>query len=304
MKTALGDGSLTQSIGTYSIVARDPRTGELAVGVRSRLLAVGSVVPWADAAAGALVTQAWANVTYGPRGLALLREGLAAQQVADRLAEDDEGRESRQLAVVDGDGSVGAHTGAKCPFWAGHLPGSGYVCSGNNLEGPELLEAMAAGYEAAAALPHLADRVLTALAAAADAVDDRRAAALLAVREKGGYGGFSDRLVDLRVDDHPDPLGELGRLLELHRQVWLTPTPPERYHLDRPDRIRLVQAMLRDLGIFDGAVSGELTFNTRGALSAYCENAGLTGLDPSGCWLPGHTMQAMREAVLLGRGQG
>jgi len=291
-------------IATFSIVARDPKTGEMAVGVQSKFLAVGSAVPWAKANVGAVATQALANVSYGPKGLALLEQGLSAPEALERLIAADEGREHRQVGLVDSQGRAAAYTGSKCMDWAGHIVGEGYTCQGNILVSAATVGDMAKAYEAAAHLPHLADRIVAALAAAQAAGGDSRgkqSAALYVVREGGGYAGFNDRLVDLRVDDHPDPIEELRRLLELHRQVWLGPTPPERYLLDSPDKIRLLQSILRELGIFDGAVSGELTYNTRGALASCCAEKGLAGLDSSGEWLPGATMATLRQTVLQRR---
>lgn len=292
---------MTPVIATFSIVARDPQTGELGIGVQSKFLAVGSAVPWARADLGAIATQAWANVSYGPRGLSLLEQGLTAPEVVERLIAEDDGREHRQLGIVDRLGNAAAYTGAQCMHWAGHHVGNGYTCQGNILVGDETVSAMAAAYEGAAHLPHLADRLVAALKAAQAAGGDsrgRQSAALYVVRAGGGYGGFNDRLVDLRVDDHPEPIEELHRLLEVHRQVWLGPTPPERYYLNAPDKVRLVQSILRELGLYDGAVNGELTYNTRGALADYCSQSGLTGPDPSGEHLPGVTMLALRQAVM------
>ncbi|MDB4896301.1 MAG: hypothetical protein JWN15_2563 [Firmicutes bacterium] len=293
---------MEQIIATYSIVARDPNTGELAIGVQSKFLAVGSAVPWAQAGTGAVATQAWANVAYGPTGLALLAEGLSAQEVVDRLVAEDEGRDHRQLGVVDSKGNAAAYTGAKCMHWAGHHVGDGFTCQGNILVGEETVSEMARAYTAAGTLPHLADRMIAALAAAQSAGGDSRgkqSAALYVVREKGGYGGFNDRLVDLRVDDHPEPIEELRRLLALHRQVWLGPTPPAQYTLDSTEKVHLLQSLLRDLGVYDGAVNGEMTFNTRGSLATYCAEQNLEAMGPSGEWLPGATMLALRGAVLL-----
>lgn len=291
-------------IATFSIIARDPVTGELGVGVQSKFLAVGSVVPWARAGVGAIATQARANVSYGPRGLALLEEGLTAPEAVARLVAEDEGRDSRQFAMVDRHGNAAAHTGSQCMDWAGHHVGDGFSCQGNILVSGETVSAMARAYEGAAQLPHLADRLVAALDAAQAAGGDSRgkqSAALYVVREGGGYAGFNDRLVDLRVDDHPEPIDELRRLLEMHRQVWLGPTPPERYLLDSPDKIRLLQTILRELGVFDGAVSGELTYNTRGSLAAYCAEAGLPAPDPGGQWLPGESMLTLRQTLMQRR---
>ncbi len=291
-------------IATFSIVARDPNTGELAIAVQSKFLAVGSAVPWAKANVGAVATQAWANVSYGPRGLELLEQGLSAQEAVDRLISEDEGREHRQLGIVDSKGNAAAYTGEKCMHWAGHRVGAGYTCQGNILVSESTVDAMAETYEQSGHLPHLVDRVLTALAAAQHAGGDSRgkqSAAVYVVRENGGYGGYNDRLVDLRVDDHPEPIEELQRLLALHRQIWLGPTPPERYLLDSPDKVRLLQSLLRELGVFDGAVSGEITYNTRGSLASYCAQHGLPTMGPTDDWLPGDTMAALRNTVLQQR---
>lgn len=296
---------MREIIATFSIVARDQQTGELGIAVQSKFLAVGAVVPFASADVGAVATQAWANVSYGPRGLELLSQGLTAQEVVDRLVAEDEGREHRQLGVVDRFGNAAAHTGDTCMHWAGHRTGSGYTCQGNILVSEATVDAMAEAYEAASSLPHLADRLVAALAAGQNAGGDsrgRQSAALYVVRAQGGYGGFNDRLVDLRVDDHPEPIQELSRLLDLHRQTWLGPTPPEKYLLDSPDKVRLLQSLLRELGTYDGSVSGELTFNTRGSLATYCAQNRLQDMDPSGEWIPGATVLAMRQALLRQRG--
>lgn len=292
-------------VATYSIVARDPVTGELAVAVQSKFISVGSVVPWAKADVGAIATQAMANVSFGPKGLELLQEGLTAQQVVDQLIAGDEGREHRQVAIVDRHGNAAAFTGNKCMHWAGHQVGDGYTCQGNILVGESTVTEMARAYEASKDLPHLADRVLAALSAAQQAGGDSRgkqSSALYVVREKGGYGGFIDRLVDLRVDDHPEPIEELLRLLDLHRQVWLGPTPPAKYLLNSTDKVIRLQSLLRELGAFDGAVSGEMTYNTRGSLAAFCKQYQLGDMDTSGQWVPGETMLALRDAVLRSRG--
>jgi len=296
---------LEQIVATYSIVARDAVTGEFAVAVQSKFLSVGAVVPWAKANVGAVATQAMANVSYGPKGLELLQEGLTAEQVVDRLIANDKGREHRQVAIVDRFGNAAAFTGAKCLHWAGHQTGDGYSCQGNILVNESTVTEMARAYENSKDLPHLADRVLAALTAAQAAGGDSRgkqSSALYVVRDNGGYGGFIDRLVDLRVDDHQEPIAELYRLLELHRQVWLGPTPPEKYLLNSNDKVTWLQSLLRELGSFDGAVSGEMTYNTRGSLSIYCKQQNLADIDPSGQWVPGETMLALRNSVLRSKG--
>jgi uncharacterized Ntn-hydrolase superfamily protein len=206
---------LDELVATFSIVAADPDAREWGVAVQSRVLAVGALVPFAEAEVGAIATQAWCNTTYGPRGLALLREGLSAEEVVKRLTDEDEGRAERQLAVVDRQGRVAHYTGAECLDWAGAKSGEHYSCQGNILAGREVVEAMGAAFEENKGL--LADRLMAALAAGQEAGGDRRgqqSAALLVVREGEGYGGFSDRMLDLRVDDHERPIDELKRILD------------------------------------------------------------------------------------------
>ncbi len=209
-------------VATYSIAACDLEASEWGVAVQSKFLAVGSVVPWAEPEVGAIATQAYANPTYGPNGLALLREGLAALEVVQRLVEADEGRDHRQLGVVDRHGASAAYTGSECMDWAGQRTGSGYAAQGNILAGAETVAALAANFEATAG-QSLAARLLECLAAAQAAGGDRRgqqSAALLVVRRDGGYGKLSDVAVDLRVDDHERPVDELRRLYKLHDQLF------------------------------------------------------------------------------------
>lgn len=206
---------------TFSIVARDPGTGELGVAVASRFLAVGSVVPHARAGVGAVATQALANVTYGPDGLALLADGVPAAEVVARLTTLDAHRDHRQLGVVDADGGAASFTGSACSAWAGGRTGPGCAAQGNILAGPAVVDALLEAYLAASGA--FADRLLAGLLAADRAGGDRRgrqSAALLVVRPAGGYLGGDDRWLDLRVDDHPDPVPELVRLRGIHRLLW------------------------------------------------------------------------------------
>jgi uncharacterized Ntn-hydrolase superfamily protein len=206
--------------GTFSIVAFDPKTGDLGVAVASRVLAVGAVVPYAQAGVGAIATQAFANTTYGPKGLALLRKGLTPEQVLKRLLAEDKDREHRQVGIVDAKGRAIAFTGKKCLPWAGHLVGKGYAVQGNILAGEQVVKAMAQAFESTKG--ELAERLMAALEAGESAGGDARgkqSAALLVVRKGGGYGGFDDRYIDLRVDDHPEPVKELRRLLTM-KLAW------------------------------------------------------------------------------------
>jgi uncharacterized Ntn-hydrolase superfamily protein len=209
-------------VATYSIAACDLETKQWGVAVQSKFLAVGSVVPWAEPDAGAIATQAYANPSYGPAGLALLRDGLSASEVVERLTSEDEGRDQRQLGVVDAHGASAGWTGPQCSDWAGHQTGSCFAAQGNILVGEETVGALATTFEANPQLP-LAQRLIECLAAAQAAGGDRRgqqSASLLVVQRDGGYAGLSDVLVDLRVDDHEQPIQELRRICKLHTRLF------------------------------------------------------------------------------------
>ncbi len=209
-------------VATYSIAACDLAAGQWGVGVQSKFLAVGSVVPWAVPGVGAVATQAYANPRYGPEGLALLSEGLSAEEVVERLTAADEERETRQLGIVDAHGRGASFTGSECSEWAGGRTGPSYAAQGNILVSAETVDALAETFEATAALP-LAERLIACLAAAQEAGGDRRgqqSAALVVVERDGGYGALSDTLVDLRIDDHGRPIEELTRLYKLHQALF------------------------------------------------------------------------------------
>jgi uncharacterized Ntn-hydrolase superfamily protein len=212
----------TPLVATYSIVACDLEARQWGVAVQSKFLAVGSVVPWAEPELGAIATQAYANPRYGPDGLALLREGLSATEVVERLVAGDEGRDQRQLGVVDANGGSASWTGPECNEWAGGRTGSRYAAQGNILVGEETVAALASTFEANPGLP-LVQRLIECLAAAQAAGGDRRgqqSASLLVVERDGGYASLSDVLVDLRVDDHERPIEELRRIYGLHRRLF------------------------------------------------------------------------------------
>ena len=214
----------TPLVATYSIAAGDLGARQWGVAVQSKFLAVGSVVPWAEPEVGAIATQAYANPSYGPPGLSLLREGLSASEVVERLTGEDDERDHRQLGVVDAKGDSASWTGPECNDWAGHLTGRGYAAQGNILVGEETVAALAKTFEANAHLS-LVQRLLECLAAAQAAGGDRRgqqSASVLVVERNGGYAGLSDVLVDLRVDDHERPIEELRRIYEIHRRLFET----------------------------------------------------------------------------------
>jgi uncharacterized Ntn-hydrolase superfamily protein len=218
-------------VATYSIAACDLEAGHWGVATQSKFLAVGSVVPWAEPHVGAIATQAYANPRYGRDGIELLREGLAAAEVVERLTDADDDRAQRQLGVVDAKGGSATFTGAECMDWAGGIAGPCFAAQGNILVGEATVAALTTTFAATAGRP-LAERLLECLAAAQAAGGDRRgqqSAALLVVERDGCYAGLSDLLVDLRVDDHARPVTELARLHGLHallfgkspRETWI-----------------------------------------------------------------------------------
>jgi uncharacterized Ntn-hydrolase superfamily protein len=213
---------MAERIATYSICACDLEAGQWGVATQSKFLAVGSVVPWAEPHTGAIATQAYANPRYGPQGLALLRDGLAAHEAVERLTSADEDRAHRQLGVVDAQGRSATYTGDECHAWAGGRAGDGYAAQGNILVSSETVDALAETFEASAGR-RLAERLIDCLDAAEAAGGDsrgRQSAALLVVERDGGYANLSDVLVDLRVDDHPDPLVELRRIYRMHHALF------------------------------------------------------------------------------------
>lgn len=212
---------------TFSIVGFDPETKELGIAVQSKFLGVGAVVPWAKAGVGAIATQSYANTAYGPKGLELMAAGKTATEAIELLINEDDQAESRQVGIVDANGNSASFTGEQCYDWAGGITGPNFAAQGNILVSEETVQAMARTFEETKGT--LAERLLRALDAGQDAGGDSRgmqSASLLVVKEKGGYGGFNDRYIDLRVDDHPSPIKELIRLYEL-QQLYFAPTKEE-----------------------------------------------------------------------------
>jgi uncharacterized Ntn-hydrolase superfamily protein len=209
------------NIATFSIAAWDSLAGEWGVAVQSRFLAVGAVVPFARAGAGAAATQAWGNTALGPRALELMEAGATADSALKIILASDQDRSYRQVGLVDLRGSSATYTGQDCQAWAGGLAGEGFCVQGNILAGQEVVEAMARSWQGSSG--RLAQRLLEALLAGQEAGGDRRgmqSAALLVVSPGGGYSGYDDRAVDLRVDDHPEPIRELERLFLLHEKTF------------------------------------------------------------------------------------
>jgi uncharacterized Ntn-hydrolase superfamily protein len=245
---------------TYSIVGCDLEARAWGVAVQSKFLAVGAAVPFAAAEVGAIATQALANVAYGPDGLTLLREGQSAADVVAELTRADDGRDDRQLGVVDARGAGATFTGSACVDWAGGLAGDGFAAQGNILVSEATVGALAETFLASAGTP-LAERLIACLAAAQQAGGDRRgqqSASVLVVREAGGYGGRSDRLVDLRVDEHPTPIAELERIYAVHRTLF--GETPRAHWLAVDDALRdEVEQRLGALGYRGGTVAEAFT---------------------------------------------
>jgi uncharacterized Ntn-hydrolase superfamily protein len=207
---------------TYSIVARDPATGEMGVAVQSHYFSVGPVVPWAEAGVGAVATQSLVLVDYGPKGLDLMRQGLTAQQALDSLVHADSSSDVRQVAMVDAKGNVATHTGKRCIPDAGHQAGSQYSCQANLMENATVWPAMSAAFEKAQG--DLAERMMQALEAAQKAGGDirgKQSAAIVIVKAQSAGKPWADRVMDLRVEDNEEPLKELRRLIRLRRAYAL-----------------------------------------------------------------------------------
>jgi uncharacterized Ntn-hydrolase superfamily protein len=265
-------------VATYSIAACDVEAGQWGVATQSKFLAVGSVVPWAEPHVGAIATQAYANPRYGPEGLALLRDGLSPEEVVERLTSADEGREHRQLGVVDAQGRAATFTGAECMDWAGGRTGDCYATQGNILVSAETVDAMAAAFEASSG--PLAERLLDSLDAAQAAGGDRRgqqAAAMLVVQKDGGYAHLSDEILNLRVDDHHRPLEELRRIYELHESIF-GKTPKDKWLEVDADLASELRQRLGTLG-YEGDL-GDSFFHWAGRENLEERVDGIERIDP------------------------
>jgi uncharacterized Ntn-hydrolase superfamily protein len=255
---------------TFSIVARDSNNGDLGVIVQSKFPAVGSIVPWAKANIGAIATQAWANAGYGPRGLNLLNAGNSASVTLKILLDGDEGREHRQIGIVDANGQAVAHTGKECMEWAGQIVGDGYTCQGNILAGEDVVIDMAEAFENTDG--DLIDKLFAGLIAGQSAGGDRRgmqSAAILVVREGGGYEGGNDRYVDVRVDEHPSPIDELIRIFNIYDMTLLSREDPALLVRIEGDILAIIQDALITLGYLKDASEGVFDENTKLALSKW-----------------------------------
>ncbi|MDC0325699.1 DUF1028 domain-containing protein [bacterium] len=227
--------NLEPLVATFSIVAFDPATGDLGVAVQSKFFGVGTVVPWAKANVGAIATQSYANITYGPNGLGLLEQNIHPEAAMKQLTESDPNNAYRQVGMIDARGRASSFTGSKCNAWAGHIVGPYFAIQGNLLAGQSVVEDMAKAFQESSQLSgtELADWLMVALKAGQDAGGDKRgrqSAALLVVRENAGYSGINDRYIDLRVEDHKTPIIELNRLLQIHKQFY------RQAHENKPQR--------------------------------------------------------------------
>lgn len=234
-------------VSTFSIVVRDPETGDLGIATASKFLAVGAVVPYAAAGVGAVATQAHANTSFGPRAIAGLRSNIPLAQIHAAFEATDHDHPVRQYGMVDAGGNSLSFTGNECLDWAGGRKGEGYAVQGNLLAGPQVVEEAVAGYEMAHD-QRFPERLLAALRAGDEAGGDRRgrqSAALLVVRENGGYGGFNDRLIDLRADDHDRPVGELERLLDIHRLYFDPPREEDVLAIEGDVLVRVQDVLVR-----------------------------------------------------------
>ena len=247
---------------TFSIVAADPAQEEVGVAVQSKFLAVGAVVPWARAGIGGVATQAFAEFTFGPRGLSLMADDLGPDEVLTRLLADDPLREQRQVGVVTADGRAASFTGADCFDHASSLTGAGFAAQGNILAGRAVVEGMADAFQTSSSL-RLVDRLLAALRKGQAAGGDQRgqqSAALLVVRPGGGYGGTHDRWLDLRVDDHPRPIDELAHLVSLHRLHFERADPTAVVTIDAPLQAELAALLNRHRAAMPGRSFGDALY--------------------------------------------
>lgn len=267
---ARGANDLIQRpITTFSIVGRDAGNGDLGIAVQSKFLAVGAVVPWARAGVGAVATQSWANTTYGPRGLELMAAGNAPEAAIGMLTGGDDQAVQRQVGMVDARGRSATFTGSGCYSWAGGRAGENFAAQGNILVGAATVEAMANTFQQSRG--PLWRRLLEALQAGHRAGGDSRgqqSAALLVVRAGGGYGGFNDRLMDLRVDDSPHPIDDLAHLVDLYELLFLRPRPEDMLPITS-DLARELQHLLQRSDDYSGPINGTFDHATFKALEAY-----------------------------------
>jgi len=252
---------------TFSIVAYDPFKKEWGVAVQSKFVAVGAVVPFGKANVGAIATQAYANTSYGPRGLDLLEKGLTAEETIQQLIKDDVEREQRQVGIVDSYGNAASFTGKKCFDWAGHVIGENYACQGNILASDKVVTFMSEAFKSTTG--DLIERFFAALEAAQEKGGDKRgreAAAILIVKEKGAYDGGTDRYIDIRVDEHPTPIRELKKVFEIYDMCILLRDNPKDIIKLEGEVMKTVKELLKKDGFYKGEINGVYDKNTKEAL--------------------------------------
>jgi len=279
---------------TFSIVACDPDTDAVGVAVQSKFVGVGAVVPFASADAGAVATQSFANVAYGPDGLDLLRDGYDADEVVERLTSEDDDAPQRQVGVVGQDGSVAAFTGEECFDHASDRQGDTYTVQGNILENRETIDAMADTFEETQG--GLPEKLIAALHAGNEAGGDQRgeqSAALYVAKPEGGYDGGNDRWIDVRVDDHDAPIDELERVFRIYDITLLEREDPDEYAELEGETAEAVLGTLADLGFHDGTPSGDFDEDARDALEAF---RGMNNFE-------NHDLDALEDALARGWAQ-
>lgn len=280
-------------INTFSIVGYDPIEQAWGVAVASKFLAAAAVVSWARAGAGAVATQAFAKMSFGPDGLDLMQSGMSAEQALDNLLSQDPKAEHRQIGLIDAHGNVAAHTGKQCFMWAGHKIGQYYTCQGNILTGANTLDAMADAFETTSG--PLAERLLAALLAGDTVGGDSRgkqSAGIVVVKANGSYGGDTDRMMDLRVDDDPEPVQRLAALVDMHRLFFGTPNPADLIDIDNTIATELQQILART-GHYHGSITGTWDASSKEAFWAFC---GVENLEER--WSPDNEPDKIDRATL------
>jgi uncharacterized Ntn-hydrolase superfamily protein len=255
---------------TFSIVAYDPKNKEWGIAVQSKFVAVGAIVPFAKANTGAIATQAFANTSYGPKGLALLDQGLSAEEVINELTKNDDQKEQRQVGIVDAQGEAASFTGKECFDWAGGKVGKHYCCQGNILVSQETVEAMAQAYDQTKG--DLIEKLFAALEAGQVAGGDKRgkeSAAILIVKEQGAYDGGTDRYIDIRVDEHPEPIKELRKVFAVYNLCLLKRDDPKDILKIEDEVLTTIITVLEKEGFYKGPQPKQYTPEIRKAFTRW-----------------------------------